>query len=318
MEYKYTVVDSIRSLPREVRACPSAAVLELHLRRFSTRVISGKHDSQLITPAVFPIGQRRRKSDIRELGGWLAFDVDRCSLGPEVQKRLAEDRHPLSEYLFWAYSTASSTPQNPKFRLVLPLASAISPSDYPHLWQEAARLLPDGAEVDDAAKDVGRLYYAPATMKAPGALNFFFSSGRARLLDPQRLLARARYRRLGGAKLAEQVPEKYRRALAGRRLASLTNTGYSWSSYRDCPFWPRALADEYRSRPAGSAEGWWVLFYTIMCGVAGRAVKKGYPITAAEVEQLMREFDRDTGGWYPKRPILAEAQTAIDFVLRGG
>ena len=53
--------------------------------------------------------------------------------------------------------------------------------------------------------------------------------------------------------------------------------------------------------------------YAIMIAVAGNATKKKYPITAAEISQLCRQFDTDTGNWYKNRPLDKEADRALEY-----
>jgi hypothetical protein len=62
--------------------------------------------------------------------------------------------------------------------------------------------------------------------------------------------------------------------------------------------------------------GWYSKMYQIMMSISANAIKRGYPITSEEVEALVRELDRETGGWYKSRPVRLEAQRAIDFALR--
>ena len=56
--------------------------------------------------------------------------------------------------------------------------------------------------------------------------------------------------------------------------------------------------------------------YQIMVAVASNAIRNKYPITSAEVSQLCREFDTDTGNWYQNRPLDKEADRAIEYVYR--
>ena len=53
-----------------------------------------------------------------------------------------------------------------------------------------------------------------------------------------------------------------------------------------------------------------------MVALAGNATKKKYPITSAEISQLCRQFDTDTGNWYENRPIDKEADRAIEYVYK--
>ena len=54
----------------------------------------------------------------------------------------------------------------------------------------------------------------------------------------------------------------------------------------------------------------------MMVTIAGNAMSKGYPITAKEIEWILRDLDNDTGGWYKKRPINKEAERAIEYVFK--
>jgi hypothetical protein len=110
-----------------------------------------------------------------------------------------------------------------------------------------------------------------------------------------------------------QFPEAIQKQLDEYRKTQLTNTTYSWASYRDCPFVNKTLINEYMTI---GESGWYHKMYQIMMSISANAIKRGYPITSEEVETLVREVDRETGGWYKNRPVRLEAQRAIDFALR--
>jgi hypothetical protein len=93
----------------------------------------------------------------------------------------------------------------------------------------------------------------------------------------------------------------------------MDNTNVVWTSYRDCPFFPRNLEAEYRTI---SNTGWYHKMYQIMVAIAGNAVKKQYPITAAEISKMCRELDIETGNWYKNRPIDKEADRALEYVYK--
>ena len=92
----------------------------------------------------------------------------------------------------------------------------------------------------------------------------------------------------------------------------MNNKNYSWTGYKDCPFINNKQIEEYKVLN----DGWYYKLYQIMVSVAGNAVSKGYPITAKEIEFIIRDLDADTGNWYLKRPIDKEAERAIEFVFR--
>jgi len=93
----------------------------------------------------------------------------------------------------------------------------------------------------------------------------------------------------------------------------LNNTSYQWSSYRDCPFVNQKHVSEYRCI---SETGWYAKMYSIMSSIAANAIKKGYPITPAEIESLAKEIDNETGEWYKNRPFKKEAARAIEWALQ--
>ena len=97
------------------------------------------------------------------------------------------------------------------------------------------------------------------------------------------------------------------------RKSKLDNTNVQWTSYRDCPFFPRNLEAEYRSI---SNSGWYHKMYQIMVALAGNAIKKNYPISANEISNLCRELDQETGNCYENRPIDKEADRALEYVYK--
>ena len=97
------------------------------------------------------------------------------------------------------------------------------------------------------------------------------------------------------------------------RKNNLENTNVNWTSYRNCPFFPKNLASEYR---AINTTGWYHKMYQIMVAIAGNAVKNKYPITSQEITNLCREMDAETGNWYENRPMGKEADRAIEYVYK--
>ena len=111
----------------------------------------------------------------------------------------------------------------------------------------------------------------------------------------------------------DRLPEELQKQIVEHRKNKLDNTDIHWTSYKDCPFFPRKLEQEYRFI---SKTGWYRKMYQIMVAIAGNAVKRNYPITAAEIARLCREFDSETGNWYENRPLDREADGAIEFVYK--
>ena len=104
-----------------------------------------------------------------------------------------------------------------------------------------------------------------------------------------------------------------RKQIIEYRKSKLDNTDINWSTYRDCPFFPKKLENEYRLI---SNTGWYHKMFQIMVAVAGNAIKKEYPITAQEISKMCRELDMDTGNWYANRPLDKEADRALEYVFK--
>ena len=116
------------------------------------------------------------------------------------------------------------------------------------------------------------------------------------------------------SKIIQQMDNKqFQQQIIEHRKSSLDQTNVVWSSYRDCPFFPRRLESEYRSI---SNTGWYHKMYQIMVALAGNAISKKYPITADEIAVLCRELDAETGNWYANRPLQKEADRALEYVYK--
>ena len=102
-------------------------------------------------------------------------------------------------------------------------------------------------------------------------------------------------------------------AMMAHMKSSLTNTKVSWTGYKDCPFFPKKLEQEYRTI---TGSGWYHKMYQFMVSVSFNAIRSGYPISDIELEKLARELDLQTGNWYEKRPILGEANSALNYAYK--
>jgi hypothetical protein len=113
----------------------------------------------------------------------------------------------------------------------------------------------------------------------------------------------------------DRLPPELQAAVLEYKQSKLTNTTYSWSGYRDCPFWPKDLAAEYQTI---SGTGWYAKMYAIMVKIAGSATYRGYPIQAYEIAELCKQFDQENGNWYENRPMETEADRALEYIMRNG
>jgi len=279
---------------------------ELALHALSEKTCATKKDAYLISPATYIENTTRANKNVVEWSGWTAVDVDDYEFNGDLKDGL---RSRFGEWHYVCYSTASSTEDRPKFRLVFPLTRTVPKDEIKHFWFALNSEL--GSIGDRQTKDLSRMYYIPA--KYAGAYNFFFVN-RGEFLSVDSLCSKWHYdNRSDRANFIDRLPDEWQRQLVEHRKSQLENTTFHWSGYRDCPFWPKNLASEYQTL---NNTGWYHKMYQIMVAVASKAVKNQYPITADEITVLCREFDTDTGNWYENRPMNKEADRALEFVYR--
>jgi len=281
--------------------------LESLLYKLSEKEINSKNDAQLISPASF-IEDTTRKNDNVVSWSFAMIDVDDIQVDTSVEEYI-QDMFPTWRYV--CYSTASSTKENPKFRLVFALDRKLETDDIIPFWYALQQAIGDMA--DEQTKDKARMYYIPAKYK--DAYNFIFSSNGKEFINTKSLMNKYPYTDNKGknTNFLDRLPEEWRNQIIDYRKNKADNTDFVWTSYLNCPFWPQNLAREYNSI---TSTGWYRKMYQIMVAVAGNAIKRQYPITPKEIAELCKQFDTDTGNWYANRPLESEADRAIEYVYR--
>jgi len=267
-----------------------------------------KKSAELMSPAIYKHNTTRKNDNVTDWAGWAAVDVDDFEFTGDLKDELLR-RFP--NYRFICYSTASSTPSAPKFRLVFPLTRHIRSDRIKRFWYALQTELGDLG--DRQTKDLSRMYYIPATYD--NADNFIFSYRDGAFVDPDELIFKHPMPEKASLNnFFDRLPEAMQKQIIEHRKAQLTEN-FEWTSYVDCPFWPKSLAAEYQTI---NNTGWYHKMYQIMVAVAGNAISKKYPITADEISQLCRQFDLDTGNWYKNRPMDKEADRALEYVYKNG
>lgn len=274
----------------------------------------GKDSSPLISPAIYNRGDTRANANVVKWASWTCIDVDEFVMhndrggvaqGAELQQAIIDA---VGDYYFLCYSTASSSIEHPKFRIVFPLQTAVEAERIKHFWF-ALNSEVEGL-ADKQTKDLSRMFYIPA--QYPNAYNFFFIN-QGPVMDPDWLMGKWPYTEPTGNSFLDRLPDNIRNQMIEYRKAQMQNTNIKWTSYRDCPFWPATLADQYKTI---TNTGWYHMMYKIMVAAAFNAIERNYPITAAELASLCSDFDRDTGNWYQNRPLKVEADRAIEYAYR--
>ena len=267
----------------------------------------GKKDAELISPAVYEAGTTRANKNVTAWAGWCAVDVDDIEIDGELNDYV---RNMVPDWRFVCYSTASSRPDKPKFRLVFELDRHIPVAEIKHFWYALQSRLDD--QGDKQCKDLSRMYYIPATYAE--ANNFIFS-GTGKPIDVDALLEQYPYvdRAKSGNTFLDRLPPELAEQVVNHRKSMMQNTNIYWTGYHDCPFWPKKLAAEYT---AISETGWYSKMYSMMVAVAARALEKEYPISSDQIAELCKQFDAENGNWYENRPLNVEADRALEYAYR--
>jgi len=273
--------------------------------QLSKQPLASKEDANLISPATYQPNTTRKNVNVVDWGGWCAVDVDEHNFEGDLKNELD------SRYTYICYSTASSREDFPKFRLVFPLTKRVESDSIKHFWYALNTEL--NSIGDKQTKDYSRMYYIPSTYS--GAFNFIFDNTGVDI-DPDELMFKHPYAEKSNLNnFFDRLPEDIKQEYLKHKKQRLDNTNIHWTSYKDCPFFPKKLGSEYRLI---TNTGWYHKMYQIMVAIAGNAIKKQYPITAQEISKLCRELDMETGNWYENRPLDKEADRALEYVYRNG
>lgn len=264
-----------------------------------------KKSSSLISPAIYQPNLSRANANVTAWASWAALDVDNSNGAIET---ILE---PYREYYFVCYSTASSTPEKPKFRLVFPLTEHVPAENIRHFWYALNKNFNNIG--DEQTKDLSRMYYVPA--QYPNANNFIFTNT-GKFISPYDMMALHQYFEKKAGSFMQRLPEGIQKAILELEKEKMTNHDISWNSYRDCPFVSKKLLNEYRSISSIDGSGRYRMIYKLMTSIACNAVKRKYPISSSEVAELVSELDGDTARIYQKRPLKIEAERAIEYAYR--
>ena len=260
-----------------------------------------KTDAPLISPATYKTGTTRANANVTAWGGFGIVDVD------DYEGSIENIHDKYSNYKYVCYSTASSTKEHPKFRLVFPLTEQVTADKIKHFWHALNKEIGDIA--DAQTKDLSRMYYVPSKYK--DAYNFIFTHD-GELMDPKVLMEKHRYV-VKSDSFFDRLPEAIKKGLLEHKKNQLNNTNYSWTGFADCPFVNKKQVEDYKAITGG---GWYLQMYKIMVSTAGNAMQRGYPITAREIAWICQDLDNQTGSWYGKRDMVKEAERAIEFCFR--
>lgn len=257
------------------------------------------HHAPLISPAVYTEGSKRLNASVTAWGGWAALDVD--DFTGSVDDIDTNGLHCV------VYSTASSTPDHIKFRMVFPLTEEVKKEDIPNFWYALNRRI--GGLGDEQVKDLSRMYYIPGTY--PNAYNFI-KTIKGDFINPLVLIRDYPLpKKPTSTNLLDLLPSDLKEEYIRKKIGECTKT-VTWNSWEDCPFINDDLVAEYRSIVG---TGWYHKLYIIMVSTACNAFKNKYMITANELANLASQIHLSTRGWPTKRKLEKEAERAIEYAL---
>lgn len=279
------------------------------LQKLSLRQIQTKTDAELISPAVFEDNCPRRNKHVLMWAQWAAIDVDDVDLDDDVKTFVGNQ---LGDWDCVVYSTASSTQQHPKFRVVFRLTRNVYNNEIKHFWSALNTHI--GNINDQQTKDLARMYYTPATYQA--ADNFFFvNKGEAIDVD-QLLMKYPQPAEKHPVDFLHRLPEQWQQQIVDHRQSLMDNVDVKWINYTDCPFVNKNLINQYKTISSIDGTGRYRMIYKIMCSTAASAINNKYPMTTAELVELIRQLDNDTSRRYQHRPLDVEANNAIQYAYQ--
>lgn len=260
--------------------------------------------SPLISPAIYLADTTRANKNVTAWAGWCALDID------NFDGTFDDSISRFDGFDYVCYSTASSTDEQPKFRIVIPLTRHVEPEEIKHLW--FALNTHFGNQGDEQTKDLSRMYYVPA--KYPNANNFIFRKN-GKHLDPKELMNKYEYVEKRQSSIFDKLPPEMQKQILEYREKKLSRDT-TWTGYSDCPFVPKRLVSEYKAISGHDGTGRYAMIYKIMTATACNAIKNKFAISPTDIASMIRELDRDTANIYQKRPLETEAERAIEFAYR--
>lgn len=265
----------------------------------------GVFPTPLLSPANYLPDTTRANKNVVSWSSWFALDIDEYDGNFED---IISER--FMDYQFICHSTASSTKDHPKFRMILPLTTPVPSDDIRKFWYSANKKFGNVSDVQ--TKDLSRMFYAPA--QYPNAYNFIFKND-GEILDYHKTIASHSsgfIQRSGADSFFDRLPEDVQKQLIEAKKSKLSRNK-TWDSYSDCPYLSKKLVDEYKSIAFIDGTGRYRMIYSLMVSMASRAIKDGFYITEADIVRTIRSLDQECSNIYAERNLEMEASRAIEY-----
>ncbi len=261
-----------------------------------------------ICPAEYPEGSLRRKAAVLRWH-WFAADIDNDN--PNAIITVEEMVEVVRAYglAYVIHGTTKSRAERHRYRLILPISRPIEAAEYEAVWASInAKFF---SIFDNATRDPSRLFFVPARWK--GA-HWAFEAGEGEPLDIDRVTVEQPVV-LPPKPVFEPVPLAAVPVIVGEmaemraKLLAQKHGVAEWGDVLDpdrSPFVSQGMRDDYRIAQEGGR------FFKFMARAAARAIERGYPITAGEVERLGLAMDAQVTG-KRRHNSLSEAGRALQW-----
>lgn len=251
----------------------------------------GEKDGPAVVMGDVPDGERRAKKNVRSVHA-IGIDVEHKS-EEQVEAALTA----LSPYEFVVYTTYSHTPEEARYRIVVPFAEPVDPKRWPEVWDGVNRLV--SMINDPATKDCSRLHFLPSCSSDAEPQSTHNGTGHflsAEEIEPPYFSVESIEKKLRGVRdpdlkpIADALRAGQAYALEGERH-DVTLTITMWLANKAPPL-TRAEFEELFG-PSVSAMSWdmeeaWTCYETAVDKVADeRGTKRSAPVTDADIERLV-------------------------------
>ena len=150
---QYARIAKAADTSRRAGEDPDAAARAEYEKLLTDAKGSPKRDLRLWAPSLYPPDSRRGSDNVLHVS-CLVLDYDKGMPPSEALPR-------WESWFHVAHSTWSHTPEKPKFRVILPLASPVRPDDWRGVWDWAEGIA--GKWIDPAMKGRGANFALPSS-----------------------------------------------------------------------------------------------------------------------------------------------------------
>lgn len=261
----------------------------MEMVEFAEEEYESKDDAMLMSSAIYGENSNRNNDNVI---GWdmLMLDIDSGETPGDVRKL-------LKGLEFFMYNTASSSMDEPKFRIILPFTTMVDADIIPKAWYAFVKLT--GLNVDIQCKDKSRIYYLPGQYET----------------SSRDILIHEHGEHLNVIKLIEAVDMSGYKEYVQNYIDISTLKNYSKNNLDSCLFIKKSMIDDYLNLAPGEDQHYRAM-YKFMLRVAGAASRWGYYIEPDHLGALASELDLKKDGRWNKqgRLWIKEAQNAVDRV----